>query len=524
MTDGSRTAFVTGRDGTMALLVAWVVALVAVAVFKLLPGMDPDSLFLDDQWVGIAVRDVGFLERLALHPPMPLGFALLEGLPGRFIQDPEVALQILPVLAYLASMALFAVLVHRLTGDPWVTTLGAAMIVSAPLTTDLAVRAKQYTLDQLVTVGVLLAMVELFRAITPRRLFWSALALLVGVVLSFVSVFLSSAVVLTACVSAWSSEQARTTEKRGVALVGGAFFLALGAFYFLELRHGTRVIMLEFWAAYFPPLTDLAGVWPFLSQHLFAFLHRALPARFAPMLLLLPVGLVWLWRSGHRRSLTAIALFYGSVLAASMLRTYPVGTGRTDVFSFAVTTLLVCLGVAFLVRRVTHRLVRQALYVGILAAFAVSKLAVRGAIYYPQTPDRPAVAWVQDRLAPEDGLVLSPYGVFAFGYYTDSPMSVTAADYYGHGFDLTPERPRTHKTFIGRLGTQDPEILPREVDRLVAFLAQGHRRVIYLETNAFAAGPGTVPRLIESEGYRLTERTRFGTSADAYLFEIVEPE
>jgi hypothetical protein len=64
------------------LCVAWVVALLGAAVFKLLPGMDPDSLFLDDQWVGIVVRDVGFLERLALHPPMPVGFALLEGFPA----------------------------------------------------------------------------------------------------------------------------------------------------------------------------------------------------------------------------------------------------------------------------------------------------------------------------------------------------------------------------------------------------------------------------------------------------------
>jgi hypothetical protein len=158
------------------------------------------------------------------------------------------------------------------------------------------------------------------------------------------------------------------------------------AYCLLELRHGTRVIMLEFWAAYFPPLTDWAGVWPFLSQQLFAFLHGALPTRLAPLLLLLPVGFVWLWRSGDRRSSTAIMLFYGSVLAASMLRTYPVGTGRTDVFSFAVTTLLLCLGVAFLVRRVTHRVGRRALYVAVLAAFAVSKLAARGAVYYPQTP------------------------------------------------------------------------------------------------------------------------------------------
>jgi hypothetical protein len=103
-------------------------------------------------------------------------------------------------------------------------------------------------------------------------------------------------------------------------------------------------------------------------------------------------------------------------------------------------------------------------------------------------------------------------------------MSVTAADYYGQGFDLTPERPRTLKTFNGRLGIQDPENLPRELDRLVAFLGQGHRRVIYLETNALAPGPGTVPSIIESEGDRLTERTGFGASADAYPFEIVEPE
>jgi hypothetical protein len=494
---------------------------VVAAGVKLLPGLDPDSLFLDDQWVGIALREAGLGERIGLHLPAPLGFLALEGLPGRVVHDPELALQVLPVLAYLAAVALFPVVIHRLTGNGWAAALGTAMLASAPLTAAFAVRAKHYTLDLFVTAAVLLLMVELFRSPSSRRFLWTGGAVLVGVMFSFASVFLAVTALGTGCAAVWVSHRDDPVERRRVAVATGAALVAIGAFFVLVVRKASRPIMVEYWADYFPSFDGWSGVWTFLSQRVSSFLSFAMPDWGWVFLLFMPLGFVWLWRSGQRGYCVALLFFYVSVVAAAVLHAYPMGTGRTDIFSLAVTTLLACLGVMAVLDRVGSSFVRQAVYVGLTSLFAASTLLFPGA-RYPSTDDKSAVDWVLERIEPNDALVLSPYAAFAFEFYGEGPSHLVPADFYGHGFDVVSERPRTFTSAVGRWDLVGPDAVEAELGRLTDFVDAGPERLVYLETYGVPDGRASILNAIASRGYRLVDRTDFGQVAEAFLFEPVD--
>jgi len=484
----------------------------------LLSGLDPDSLFLDDQWVGIALRDAGLGERIGLHLPMPLGFAALAGLPGLLVRDPDVALQIVPALAYLASLALFPVLIYRLSDNAWAAALGTAMLASAPLTAAFAVRVKHYTLDQLVTVGVLLVMIELFRPGSARRFLAWTLALALGVVLSFSSVFLAVVAIATTAVTrrvgGWEGHRERTE----VTVIASLFLVSVAAFFGLFVRRASRPIMVEFWNDYFPVFDGWSGVSTFLSERVSAFLLFAMPPWAGLLVFLMPFGFVWLWRSGHRAYCIALALFYGAVLAAAAVRAYPMGTGRTDIYSFAVTTLLICLGAVWVLDLVASRFVRNGVYAGAMLLLVASILLSPGA-EYPSTDDRAVVEWTQERLGGGDALVLSPYAVFALKYFAAGPAELVPAEYYGHGFDVVPSRPLTYTTSVGRWDLGDPAATDAELGRLRDFLSDAPARLVYLETYGVPDGRGRVLNTIVEQGYGLVERTDFGRVAEAFLFE-----
>jgi hypothetical protein len=496
------------------------VIVVLAAALELRSGAAPDSLFLDDQWVALALRDSGLSARLGLHLPMPVGFSLLAGLPAHVVGG-SLGLQVLPVLAYLASVALLPVVIHRLTGSALSAALGAAMMAAAPLGSELAVRVKHYTLDQLVTVVVLLAMIGLVRQRSTARLVGWMLALAAAVLLSFSAVFLATAAVVAVCLSLWFLPRETPVDERVASTaLGLAFLVAIGAFFALYVSRSSRPIMVEYWSDFFPTLDGWSGIGTFLTGRATAFVLFALPGWawiFAP---LAPLGLVWLWREGHRAYCLALVGFYALVLVAAFARAYPMGTGRTDAYATPVTTLLICLGASELLRRVGSPRGRQALHVAMIASFAVSFVASPGP-RYPRSDDRDAVEWAMARAGAGDALVLSPYAAFAAGYYASGsmgPVGLVPADYYGHGFDVAIDRPRTLTTALGRWDVGDAQAVERERSRLASFIAGAPARLVYLETQGDPAARTTTLRTIVEGGYRPAERTGFGGPAEAFLF------
>jgi hypothetical protein len=489
------------------------------ATLKLGSGLAPHSLFLDDEWVAIALRDTGLWERLALHLPMPVGFALLAGLPTHLIHG-ALGLQALPALAYIAALALFPVLIRRLSGSALDASLGMAMMAAAPLGAELAVRVKQYSLDQLVTVGVLLAMSWLLRErSTPRFGGWT-LALLGGVLLSFSSVYLAMAAVMPTCLALWVEPRGTPRARRvTITAIGLAFVAAVGAFFLLYVSRASRPIMVEYWDGFFPT-PGPSGAWSFVTQRATTFFLGALPGWAWIFALLAPLGFVWLWREGHRAYCLTITGFYVLVFVAAFARVYPMGTGRADAYATPVNTLLVCLGASELLRRVASPRGRTALHVALIAFFTVSVVVSPGP-RYPRTDDRAAVEWAMARAGEGDALVLSPYAAFAAAYYggeSMGPARLVPAEYYGHGFDVETDRPLTLTTALGRWDVVDASALEEERRRLASFASDAPTRLVYLETQGTPATREAALRTIAEGGYRLAERTAFGGPAEAFLF------
>lgn len=495
----------------------------AIAAAKLWPGLSPNSLYLDDQWVAVALREAGLGRLLSLHLPMPVGFTLITDLLVRLVPSTPLAVQLLPVLAYLASIVLFPVLVHKLTGSPWASAFGVAVIASVPLTEAYAVRAKHYTLDELTTVVLLLGMTTLPKSPRARRFVYFAGLSLIGVMLSFASVFLSAAALLVAgLVSLRPNRPATEDERRRIVLTAAALILAEGAFYLLYLRPSARPIMQAFWSPYFLPLDGWSSASVFLRRRLSALFLGAMPANAPFLLAFAPLGLVWLWQTGRREYCATIGLFYGAIVFASALWVYPVGTGRTDVFSVPVTALLTCLGVFFAAGWIRSAGVRQLAYASMLLALLTIDLASPGA-EYPQNEDGAAVAWVRERIGRSDGLVLSPYGALAYSYFGGGAVSLTPVDFYGHGFDAVPDRPLTFRSFLGRWDLTDAERVGAEVRRLGDFLDGAPRQVFYLETTPTPRSRALVLSAFAAHGYRLAEPRDFGGRAAAARFERVDP-
>ena len=447
---------------------------------------------------------------------MPLGFTLLAGLPARFVAGSQ-GLQVLPALAWLASLALFPVVLHRLSGSALVASMGAALAAAAPLGAELALRVKHYTLDQLVTVAVLLAMTWLLRERSVPRFGAWMLALGTGLLLSFSSVFLATGAVVAALLPIRDGAgDARSVPVAARSAVGGAFLAATGAFFLLWVRRASRPVMVEYWGDFFPA-SGAGGILTFLTRRASAFLGVAVPGWAGIFLLLAPLGLVWLWREGHRAYCVALIVFYASVLAAAFARVYPMGTGRTDAYATPVTALLVCLGASELLRRVASDRGRRALHAALIAVFAAS-LVARPGPRYPRTDDRAAVEWASARLTDQDALLLSPYAAFAEGYYGGRPIRLAPADYYGHGFDVVSERPRTLTTALGRWDVADARGLEEERRRLASFVDSAPARLLYVETQGTPSTRATILRTITEGGLRLAERTAFGGPAEAFVF------
>jgi len=346
------------------------------------------------------------------------------------------------------------------------------------------------------------------------------LALLGAVLMSFSSVFLVAAAVVTACVRPWMAPAGAPEARRTISAALGVLFLAtVGAFFALYVGRASRPIMVEYWSEFFPTLGS-RGIWTFLTRRATTFFLVGLPGWAWIFALLAPLGFVWLWREGRRAYCLAIAGFYALVIAAAFARVYPMGTGRTDAYAAPVGTLLICLGASELLRRVASPKGRTALHVALIGFFVVSLVASNGP-RYPRTDDRAAVEWAMARAGDDDALVLSPYAAFAaayYGYASIGPTRLVPADYYGHGFDIAADRPRTLTTALGRWDVGDASALGRERLRLVSFVADAPARLLYLETQGTPATRETALRTIAEGGYRLAERTAFGGPAEAFLF------
>jgi hypothetical protein len=463
--------------------------------------MDPPSLWLDDQWVAIAVRKMSPGVFLQLKPAVPIGFAAVEAGLARLFPDPEWPLQRFPVLCSLAQLPLIALLVLRLTKRRALAFVAAALLLLDPMGATYAVTVKQYASDGLATVLLLLVGLPLLEQWRLRTAALTAAVALVAILFSFPSCFVSVPLLNLAALAALRSRRSSADRRWWGLGVVVAFDVALLLAYLFLFRHQSDEAMKAYWARNFIPLDSPRAALEFLSHTGWLGLRAALPAALSPLLVLAPVGLLSL---ALDRSLRSTALLRAAVilglLSAAALRLYPVATGRTDLFVHPVILILICVGLNAVTRwKPISRVADALLCIAALAAL----WQIGTPSNYVARDDARIVRALQAEARPEDAVIIYPHAVFAVGYYASWPVEFVRWPEYAHGFDVRVRRPRTlsllgHRNFVRR---------PRAFRPLIEeFLATRPPRVLYVGTHLDPSTHRAIQRAIGDAGYALAER------------------
>ncbi len=140
----------------LKLLVIGMVGLVTLgALLQRLPGLQPVSLWLDDQWVAVLATAAPISFVLTGDYPCPPGFVLLLKAVVLFAGAGELQLQMFPFLASLAAIPLLAWATTRATGNPALGIIAAVLIAGNVTLAVYGLRVKPYTVDALATATLL---------------------------------------------------------------------------------------------------------------------------------------------------------------------------------------------------------------------------------------------------------------------------------------------------------------------------------------------------------------------------------
>ena len=380
---------------------------------------------MDDVIVGSLIRsaDLYSLVTIPIHNAPGL-YVIWRGFYELF-PDPEWSLQILPFASGIAAIPVMAFLGRRLTGDATLGVLAGAVTAVNPLLAFYTVFVHQYSFEFLLTALFLLAATGLHSSgtgIDPKRFGRVALCGGVAAFLSAASLFVSFPIVhLGAILAVWNRRPERRTARK--VLVWSAAYDITVVAAVLFLRNRSSAATRRGFTTGFMPLDSISAALEFLAVQGRKAVEMSMPnwtGQGVPEwgrpdtvswpLLLIGAGLVWLlWRRQTRFVGFVAAGIYSAVVVGSGLDLFPLGVGRTDVFTFPVGILLFTAGIWCVTEALPRRSAVRLFAATVAVAMALSyPVPVR---YRPRN-DNQLVNDLNLNSRPDDWIMLS----FSAGY------------------------------------------------------------------------------------------------------------
>ena len=380
---------------------------------------------MDDVIYGSLIRSVDLysLVTIPIHAAPGL-FIIWRGFYALF-PDPEWSLQILPFASGIVAIPVMAFLGRRLTGDATLGVLTGAVTAINPLLAFYTVFVHQYSFEFLLTALFLAAATGLHSpgtGIDPKRFSRVALCGGVAAFVSAPSLFVSFPIVhLGAVLAVWNRRLQQHTARK-VLLWSAAYDITVVATV-LFLRNRSSDAIREWWATWFMPLDSFSAAFGFLALHGRKAVEMSMPnwtGQGVPEwshpdtvswpLPFIGAGLIWLlWRRQTRFVGFVAAGIYSAVVVGSLVGLYPLGGGRTDVFTFPVGILLFTAGIWCVTEALPRRSVVRLLAATVAVAMALSYPVPVG--YRPRN-DVHLVNHLRVNSQPDDWIMLS----FSAGY------------------------------------------------------------------------------------------------------------
>ena len=303
------------------------------------------SLWYDESFVALNVVRKSFSAMfgpLDWNEASPPGFLVAEKLFVSILGPSEYALRLLPLLAGLAALLLFAPLARRVCGDGPAMRWALIMFAAWPTAIRQAGTLKHFSLDMLLSVLLfLLALPARETALKPWRLFlWGAVSAS-GLWLSFATVFTFAGTSIVLAAQALRGGSAR--QRIAFAAANLVTLISLTALTGAALAQRSAGLM-NYWTSQhaFPDTNGILGLTLWLGRALSSFCAYFWRAPGSIILLIAAAGAASFW---HARLRAATLMLLAPILlamAASFAHLWPFGGNQH--MSFAAPAMLLIVG------------------------------------------------------------------------------------------------------------------------------------------------------------------------------------
>jgi hypothetical protein len=496
---------------------------VLIALVRRSSGLDPASLWLDDQWVALALRHASLAQIYALHIPTPIGWSALAKLVVSVSPDPEWPLQIVPFAMGLLSIPLFCWVAGRVVSQPLALGLACLLVTCHPVAELYATRVKHYSLDLVIGIGLLGLSVVALQRPSARRLAGLAVVSLAASVVSFASLFTSlcclHALTLDKLLRA-RVEPLQRSAARDYVLITLGFDAGVGALYAVYFAQQSSPAMKTFWQKYFLHFDSLHSVAMFFWRSVLGFAMQAVSAWLIVLLVLVGFGVCALARDAVLRPLVwAFAALIAASLLAAALQVYPMGVERTSLFAYPWFWLFAAVGGERALRRETRKPVLKRTLTLVLAAYVTAVSLFRPRVVYSDVRDRQLIETFVKLHRDGDATLTHHLGLLALAYYGDRPLRLERSVELSQQVEGWPS---FRDLFViphvtrGQLLGEHPEIADEQLDALAG---KGYRRILYISTHALDSIDDHVSARLARQGYRGVERIVAGPRARLIVFE-----
>ena len=409
---------------------AGVATLVLLSVRSVMPGFDPASLYIDDQWVA-AMTKVGWFEALALKSQLPLGFLALCKVSKSIFPSSDWPLQVFPLFFYGSSIIAIVLLVFKLSRNVLFSLAAGGLLASNRMISLYAIRVKQYTLDVFSTIVLIFMFYSLLESKkTKDFLFVTILSILLSF-FSFFSIFLSLPILIFSFYKLNNKKTLFPVRVDFLYIISG-YFLFLILYYFFLLRHQVSVELVDFWRDFYLPydnfdhFTFVFGTWldkytgilrpPFMAEVIFGVSFRVFLG-----ILLAGGSIAMISLEGLRPIAICIFCLFFLVIIASLAQKLPLSGERTDIFLLA-PSLLVILGFGLL--RSDNIFYRYLINIfgGFLLVMSSYCLFKVNYSYFPPSRDKLTFEEFSQTLKPDDAVIIYPHSMWGLAYYGNLPF------------------------------------------------------------------------------------------------------
>ncbi len=398
---------------SLVLALIWVLAL----AFRL-SDLAARDLWTDEAWVALAALKSSAAAALAAGHSTPPWYLLGVWATARLLGSQEWGLRFLSFAFGVGTLLVIWLLALRLTSRP-ASLLALAIVAVSPVMVYYSKELKQYSGDAFFAVLVFY-LAERLCASQGRR-GWAALALtgVLGLGFSHPLIFCLPAAGLIL----WRRLPAARTR---LALLGGLWLLAFGAYYFLFFRHDLDPELVAYWIKDYPDLSGPGRFCLWLGAAFYRYFYYFLGkwgVFWGPPLL--AAGAYALWRRGCGRALAYWGLPILLALLAAALHRYPFmgdyGGNRLMLFSAPLLYLVLAAGACLALSYLWHGW-RRGLATGLTAALIISLNPLKNfrENLHP-TMNRedigPLVTRLQQEMQPRDEVYVYYFAQWPFAYY-----------------------------------------------------------------------------------------------------------